>query len=186
LLEQEIKLSFDDIEAARQAVNAAGGRLVASRRLITDRLFDTTDSRLMREGATLRVRRDGDGGFLTFKGPLQPGRVKSREELETAVGDAATVETVLTSTGFRAVFRSEKYREEYTVDEVKLTVDEVPFGVFVEIEGAPDAIDRMTERLGRTPSDHLLDSYPALWRRWCAAQGLAWGDMVFDARSSRP
>ena len=42
-VEQEIKLVFADVEAARQAVQTAGGRLVVSRRLLDDTLFDTPD-----------------------------------------------------------------------------------------------------------------------------------------------
>src|SRR6187200_3554716 len=79
-LEQEIKLAFEHIEAARRAVQTAGGRLDISARLLDDQLFDTPDAQLRRAGTGLRIRRDGARTFLTFKGPVQPGPVKSREE----------------------------------------------------------------------------------------------------------
>jgi inorganic triphosphatase YgiF len=66
-LEQEIKLAFESLEAARRAVLTAGGRLVVSRRLLDDRLFDTADERLRRSGSAFRIRRDGDRTLLTFK-----------------------------------------------------------------------------------------------------------------------
>jgi hypothetical protein len=34
MVEQEVKLQFEDVEAARSAVTTAGGRLVVSRRLL--------------------------------------------------------------------------------------------------------------------------------------------------------
>lgn len=185
-LEQEVKLPFVTIEAARQTVHAAGGRLVHSRRLLSDTLLDTSDRHLHGAGTALRVRRDGDRAVLTWKGPLHPGPVKSREELETPIGDARTVETMLAALGYSAVFRSQKYREDYDIDGVTVIVDETPFGVFVEIEADPVAIERTAARLGCTPADYRLESYPALWRAWRAAHGLPFADMVFDAAASAP
>jgi len=185
MIEQEVKLAFDNAEAARRAVQTAGGRLVASRRLIEDRLFDFADARLRRAGSTLRTRRDGAGGMLTFKGPIQPGPVKSREELETRVDDVAVLEAALHAMGFVQTFRAQKYREEYDVGLARVTIDEAPFGVFVEIEAQPDEIERVTLTLGRRPSDYRLESYPALWRQWCEAQGRAGGDMLFDLQGDR-
>src|SRR5215467_5016836 len=110
--EHEIKLAFPSVEAARQAVTTAGGRLDVSRRLLDDRLFDTAEQDLRQAGGALRVRHDGTGGYITYKGPLQPGHIKSREEIETAVGDANVAEAILTSLGFKLWFRAQKYREE--------------------------------------------------------------------------
>ncbi len=179
-IEHEVKLSFPSVEAARQAVQAAGGRLDVSRRLLDDRLFDTADEHLRRSGCALRLRRDGARGLLTFKGPVQPGPVKSREELETDVGDAGVAESILTSLGYRRWFRAEKYREEHLVGEARVTIDETPIGVYVEIEAAPAAIDAVTTRLGRAPADQRLDSYPSLWAAWCRSHGRPFGDMTFE------
>jgi adenylate cyclase class 2 len=106
--------------------------------------------------------------------------VKSREELETTVGDAATLMALLAALGYQPFFCSEKYREEYALDQATVTVDETPFGVFVEIEATPETIAHIAARLGRTPADYLLESYPALWRRWCEVHGLGMRDMVFS------
>jgi adenylate cyclase class 2 len=179
MIEREIKLSFADYEAARQAVLAAGGRLVASRRLIADRLFDTPGGHLRAAGRALRVRRDAGRALLTSKGPATSDLVKAREEFETEVGDADTVETILAGLGYRAAFQSEKYREEYSLAGVVVALDETPIGVFVELEGAEASIVAAARLLGRAPSDFLLQSYPALYRAWCHARGAVPGDMLF-------
>ena len=178
-LEQEIKLPFPTLEAARQAVLSAGGRLVLSRRLVDDQLFDTPDFTLREAGTAVRVRRDGPRAALTWKGPSQPGPVKSREELETAIGDADTVSRILSSLGYRASFRSQKYREDYTIDGTTVVIDDTPFGVFLEIEASPERIAQVAAALGRTPADYRLESYVGLWRRWCEAHGRPFGDMLF-------
>jgi adenylate cyclase class 2 len=179
-VEQEVKLEFPDVEAARRAIVGAGGRLVIARRLIDDQLFDTNDASLRRAGTALRLRREGEVSRLTWKGPLQPGPVKSREELETTIGDVSAMYAMLIALGYRPVFRAQKYREEYALDSAIVTVDQAPFGVFVEIEAAPDVISAVTARLGRSSSDYCLESYPTLWRRWCEDRGLAFTDMMFE------
>jgi adenylate cyclase class 2 len=127
----------------------------------------------------LRVRRDGSETVLTFKGAQQPGPVKSREEIETTMGDPAAAEAILAAIGFRQCFRSEKYREDYDIDGVVVIIDDTPMGVFVEIEGTPDAIVRVAAAIGRSPADFELASYPGLYRRWCERTGRTPGDMVF-------
>ena len=179
-LEREVKLAFENVEAARQAVHAAGGRLVVSRRIIDDVLFDTADARLRVSGCALRVRRDAARAFVTFKGPVQAADVKTREELETTVGDASVFDRVLTSLGFVPMFRSQKYREEFAIGAASVVIDETAIGVFVEIEAAADEIVRVAALLGRAPDDYRLESYATLWRRWCEAHGRPFGDMLLE------
>lgn len=179
MIEQEVKLRFASVEAARRSVEATGARLVVSRRLIDDRLFDTEDGHLRRAGCALRVRRDGPRACFTFKGPVQPGPVKSREEIETAVGDAEVAEALFRALGFRRWFRAEKYRADYAIGDAVVTVDEAPIGVFVEIEAAPDEIDRIAVLLGKSRDDYVLESYPKLYVQWCEGKGVTPADMVF-------
>ncbi|ODS56268.1 MAG: hypothetical protein ABS36_07655 [Acidobacteria bacterium SCN 69-37] len=178
-LEQEVKLSYATVEAARQAVHTAGGRLAVSRRLLDDRFFDTADMRLRREAQALRVRQDGGLAILTWKGPPQAGEVKTREEIETGCTDVHELVALLGALGYVPCFRAQKYREEYAIGTAVVTVDETPFAVFVEIEAPPAAIGEVAVGLGRTPADYEIASYVTLWRRWCAAHDRPFGDMVF-------
>jgi adenylate cyclase class 2 len=178
-IEQEIKLVFDSVAAARRAIAAAGGQLGVPRRLIQDQLFDTADRRLGGGDRTCRLRREPGRTILTFKGPTLPGPVKRREEIETVVEDADAMTGVLRGLGLEPTFRSEKYREEYALGGAEVTVDETPVGVFVEIEGTPKEIEAVARLLGRTPADYRLESYPRLYAAWCAARGLVPGDMTF-------
>ena len=178
-VEHEVKLVFDTPEAARHAVITAGGRLVVSRRLLSDVLFDKPDACMRRDGMAIRLRRTDALAWLTFKGPVQPGPVKSREEIETAVADADSAERILLSLGLVPWFRAEKYREEYLLHDARVVIDETPIGVFVEIEADPTEIDRTARALGRTPADYRLESYQRLHRAWCETRGLTPGDMTF-------
>jgi adenylate cyclase class 2 len=112
--------------------------------------------------------------------------VKAREEFETEVGDATTLEAILAALGYREAFRSEKYREEYSLSGVVVAVDETPIGAFVELEGAEAAIVAAAGLLGRAPADFVRQSYPALYRAWCHDRGVVPGDMMFAGRGDAP
>ena len=86
---------------------------------------------------------------LTFKGPVQPGLMKIREELETVVGDGDILLRVLKELGLHIWFRYEKYREEFAHEDVIVAIDETPVGIFVELEGSEPGIASMAEALGR-------------------------------------
>ena len=87
--------------------------------------------------------------------------------------------TILEQLGLHVWFRYEKYREEFSADDVVIAVDETPVGVFVEIEGGEDAIHDTARALGCTPADYITDSYRFLFLQHRDANGLDGPDMVF-------
>ena len=180
MLEREVKLRFDTPDEARAAVVAAGAIPLRPRRLQQDSLFDTDDESLRQKRSALRIRRDGPASVVTFKGPLQPGPMKVREEFETAVADGDVLQRIFDRLGLRPWFRYEKYREEFAADGVVIAVDETPVGTFVEIEGTSDGITQMAAAMGKSPGDFILDSYCGLFMKTREALGFKGHDMVFD------
>ncbi len=184
--EREVKLSFESVEAAREAVAALGAIPLHARRLQDDRILDTATGRLRVERCTLRVRIEepaGGGGssaVLTFKGPPRPDVMKVREEVETGVDDGPVLLEILRRAGFDIRFRYQKYREEFERDGTVVAIDETPCGVFVELEGSEAGVTRLAQALGRTPDDYITASYRRVWESDCAARGRPVGDMVFE------
>jgi adenylate cyclase class 2 len=181
-LEREVKLRFDSPEAAHAAVAAAGATLLRPRRLQSDVLFDNEQRMLSARSQVLRVRIEAGHSYVTFKSPAEHPTLKLREELETGVDDGERLVAILLRSGFRIWFRYEKYREEFALDEVVIAVDETPVGTFVEIEGSDRGIVAAVNALGRGPADYIVDSYRALFVRYCSEQGVPIGDMVFAER----
>ena len=176
MFEREIKLAFASVEDARAALVAAGAEAFVPRRLQDDRLYDTASQMLYQQRSTLRLRREDGRAVMTFKGPVQPGVVKVREEIETAFNDADAADLILARIGFTPWFRYQKYREEFRAGDAIAAIDETPAGVFVEIEGPEPAILALAAQLGRGPEHFILDSYLGLWIK---ARGANPGDMVF-------
>lgn len=176
MLEREIKLRFSSAAEARVALVAAGAEPLAPRRLQDDTLFDTPERALFGQASALRVRREGGRGVVTFKGPIRPGVMKVREEIESNVDDPDAMQRVIEALGFRPWFRYQKYREELAAPGVTAAIDETPAGVWVELEGDAPGITALAARLGRSESDYVTSSYRTLWTE---LHGDAAGDMIF-------
>lgn len=154
-----------------------------ARRLQRDTIVDTSDGALAGRGCALRVRDDGGSGVLTFKGPVEAGPMKVREEIETAAPSAERLLQILARLGYAPVFRYEKYREEFAVPGAIVAIDETPIGTFVEIEGEAEAIHDCARRLGKTLDDYLTASYRSLFLALAGPGQLA-GDMTFPSAGS--
>src|SRR5262249_39624260 len=121
-LEREIKLRFESPDAARAAVSAAGARLLRPRRLQSDVLFDTEQRTLSARGQVLRVRIEDGHNYVTFKSPAEHPTLKLREELETGVESGERLVAIFLRLGYHIWFRYEKYREEFSLDDVIIAV----------------------------------------------------------------
>jgi adenylate cyclase class 2 len=182
-LEREIKLRVVSAEDARTRVLALGATPLKGRRLQEDCLLDDAAGTLRTRRSVLRVRNEGGKSLLTFKGPVQPGAMKLREERETVVADGETLVTILEEIGLRIWFRYEKYREEFAAEDAVIAIDETPVGTYVEIEGSEAAIHRAAAALGFTPADYITDSYRALFLRQREAGAIFGDHMVFTSSS---
>jgi adenylate cyclase class 2 len=181
VVEVEIKLRFESAADARRAIEALGAAPYTARRLQDDALLDTDEGSLQARGCALRVRRDGREARITFKGPVVPGVMKAREEIETTVGDGEALLRILGELGLSPRFRYQKYREEFRLGDLVVALDETPVGVFVELEGQESEITAAAARLGRTPEDYVRASYRSLFLEHREAHGLTTSDMLFTA-----
>jgi adenylate cyclase, class 2 len=104
---------------------------------------------LERGKSVLRLRRVGEKALLTFKERV-PGEsaVKRQREDETAVEDPSAMALILDALGFKPILVYEKRRQTWSLRETEIVVDELPFGLFMEIEGDEHAIDAAEQTLG--------------------------------------
>ena len=127
-------------------------------------LLDTADETLRRQRCVLRVRNEGHRSLLTFKGPVQPGPMKIREELETVVGDGDLMLQVFERLGLHVWFRYQKYREEFALERRgdrrrRNAGRDVRRGRRQRDTASPPP----PQALGKGPADYILDSYHRLF-----------------------
>jgi adenylate cyclase class 2 len=178
--ELEVKFYLSDLPALRARLEAAGAQLYKPRVHEINLRFDTPSGDLTRGYRVLRLRQDSEAR-LTYKGPgeLVDG-VRSRQELEFTVSDFETARHFLEALGYEVSVMYEKYRATYTLEGVLVTLDEMPYGNFAEIEGPDGASIRKTaEVLGLDWERRILDSYIMLFDRLRERLGLAFRDLSF-------
>jgi adenylate cyclase class 2 len=180
-VETEIKIRVGDRTSMPDRLHGAGLQISAARQFESNTLYDTKDRALKRAGMLLRLRQAGGQCKLTWKGPDEPGRHKSRPELETAAASCETLHNIFVQLGFEPSFRYEKYRTEFTAqdDSGVVMLDETPIGDFLELEGPGEWIDATAALLGFAESDYVLDSYAKLYRTDCERRGVQPDNMVF-------
>ncbi len=185
--ETEIKLRMRSAADARRILRQAGFRVAKRRIFETNILYDNAARDLRARKCLIRIRRAGAKAILTYKGTPEPGRHKSREELEALLAQPETFEAILGRLGFEPVFRYEKFRTEYRRDDTGgiVCLDETPIGVFLELEGAPDWIDLVAGQFEFAESDFILASYATLYMDHCRERSLTPGHMVFQTGRPR-
>jgi adenylate cyclase class 2 len=111
----------------------------------------------------LRLRRVGGRAVFTFKESMADSSgIKRRREDETTVGDADALAAILDALGYAPAVVYEKRRETWLVAGVEVVIDELPFGLFVEIEGEEESILEAERLLELADAASESKSYPQL------------------------
>ncbi len=119
--------------------------------------------RLELGGCTLRLRRVGARAILTFKRRLpSKSSIKHQQEEETEVTNAEAAHAILTALGFRPALVYEKRRTRFDLGRAEIVIDELPFGMFMEIEGTEKEITRVEALLGIEDLPAVMETYPML------------------------
>ena len=178
--ELEIKLYLHDLPGFQRHLEAVGARLAQPRVHEINLRFDTPGGDLGRTFQVLRLRKD-TAARLTYKGPGEIlGGVRLRREIEFTVGDFEAARALLEALGYQVSVMYEKYRTTYELDGVQVTLDEMPYGNFAEIEGPdPVSIHAAAEKLGVDWEARVVESYTFLFERLRGKLGLTFRDLSF-------
>lgn len=117
-------------------------------------------------GCALRLRRVNGRAILTFKRRLpSKSAIKHQQEEEVTVGDAGAMDAILQSLHFHPALVYEKRRTRWKVGKAKVVIDELPFGLFMEIEASVKEIKRVEKILEAETLAAVLETYPTLTAR---------------------
>jgi adenylate cyclase, class 2 len=163
-LEQEIKFYINNLARIAERLTVCGADLTRPRTLERNLRMDTIDNSLQENGRLLRLRKD-DRVRVTYKDNAQiEDGVITRTEIEFTADDFEVTRKFFEALGYRVVVTYEKYRRVFKLGDVIVTLDELPFGDFVEIE-APNKslITGVTQMLGLDWSRAIPTNYLGLF-----------------------
>jgi adenylate cyclase, class 2 len=179
--ELEVKFFVSDLAEMESRLVKTGAMLVQPRTHEYNLRFDTPEGGLAQESSMLRLRRDSNS-HVTFKGPSTTlGGVLARQEIEFEVSNFSSAQKLIEALGFRSKFVYEKYRTTYDLNGLKVTLDEMPYGHFVEIEGnQASTIKEASLQLGLNWDERLPETYISIFRRLKELFSMNFPDLTFD------
>lgn len=179
-IECEIKFLISNLTGLKNRLEKSSASLLQPRIYERNLRFDTSNNDLRREFKILRLRQDTLYS-LTYKGPTNVREgIQQRTEIEFIVSDFEAAQHFLDALGYQVCMVYEKYRTNYSMDNVKISLDEMPFGDFIEIEGPnPGSITTIALKLGLNWERRINYSYVEIFERLCQLLGLTFRDLTF-------
>lgn len=125
--------------------------------------------------SVLRLRCLKDSSILTFKERIPSASgIKHQKEHETRVQDPESMKVILSSIGFSPWLVYEKRRQNWRLDNTEIALDELSFGLFMEIEGDEKSILEVERKLQIEDLRSEHQTYPEL----ALKHGKRTGDIV--------
>jgi adenylate cyclase, class 2 len=116
--------------------------------------------------AILRIRKTQDKTILTFKQRVESASdVKQQIEHESEFSDLEGLRKIIESLGFEPRLVYEKRRKTWKFRSVEIVVDELPFGLYMEIEGPVTGIKEAEMILDIEDFETEHETYPRLASR---------------------
>ncbi|HEX8174822.1 MAG TPA: class IV adenylate cyclase [Pyrinomonadaceae bacterium] len=149
-LRERLSLRLREVGAEREGLELeentiyTGGNLVAGR-------------------SVLRVRRVEGRAILTYKERYpSSSSIKRQREEETGVDNPEALAAILDAMGLSPALVYEKRRETWHLTGAIVVIDELPFGLFAEIEGEEKAIEDAEKLLELEQAEAESATYPQL------------------------
>lgn len=118
---------------------------------------------LEEQKAALRIRKTEEKSLLTYKrGGVSEAGIKRQTEYETEISDAEETARIIESLGFEVGLIYEKRRRTWILRSIEIVLDELPFGLFMEIEGTVQQIAEAEMILGLEDFEVETRTYPEI------------------------
>lgn len=162
-IEKKYSLTADEREKVLRRLNEIGARFEGE---------DFEENTIFGGGflnlksAALRIRKTDAKTILTYKQrQISESAVKQQIEHETEIADAETMRLILENLGYRPALVYEKRRRTWQFNNVEVVLDELPFGLFMEIEGDLSEILAAEKHLEIEDLPAVMETYPLLTER---------------------
>lgn len=183
--EVEVKFYIRNLKALEERIRSLGAQLTQPRTLEQNLRFDTPLKELSKDFKVLRLRHDTKSR-LTFKGPSDyVDGTRVRKEIEFSIEDFQAARRLFEELGYQVAMRYDKYRTVYDLHGVEISLDELPYGNFAEIEGPdPASIHAVNNMLGLDWEARVPESYTFLFEQIQQRMQLDFQDLIFENFSS--
>lgn len=179
-LETEVKFYLPDRKIIRNRIVELDADNMG-RTFETNIVFEDLEKNLIQKKSLLRLRKDTKT-TLTFKSEpiVNDNQFKIFRELEVEVSDFSTMKNILESLGFQEEQIYEKWRETFVLNDTILSLDAMPYGDFLEIEGQKEHIKKLSAKIGLPWEKRILLNYLAIFEIIREKLKLPFSDVTFS------
>ncbi|HEX8747607.1 MAG TPA: class IV adenylate cyclase [Pyrinomonadaceae bacterium] len=168
-LRERLSLRLREVRAEREGLEFEENTIYTGGNLVPGR-------------SILRVRRVEGRAILTYKERYpSSSSIKRQREEETGVDNPEALAAILDAMGLSPELVYEKRRETWHLAGAIIVMDELPFGLFAEIEGEEKAIEEAEKLLELEQAEDEPATYPQLTLRHGERNGTA-----IEARFKKP
>jgi len=186
-LEIEVKFLAADTETVRAAIIALGGESLG-RHFEHNTRYDDDHGSLLNNKHLLRLRK-ANQTVLTYKMPTVVTGLddfKVYREMEVVVSNFETMDHIIKTLGYSPRQIYEKWREAFDLPDAQIVMDTLPFGEFIEIEGAPEAVRKIAGQLGFNWDKRILHTYLEIFAMLRKERSLDFTNLTFDNFERQP
>jgi adenylate cyclase, class 2 len=159
-IEKKYRLSANSVDQLRNRLQEVNATYIKEE-LEENILF--SGGALDQKPSVLRLRRIDNKSILTYKERYPSSSpIKHQREDETEIKDPQALTSILEALGFTPSLIYEKRRETWKLKRVEVTVDQLPFGLFMEIEGDEEGILETEQLLEMEHMEAEMATYPEL------------------------
>jgi adenylate cyclase class 2 len=179
--EIEVKFKIKDTDKLVEKLTKMKGKRLEEVYQKTFNAFKP-DYSCVKQGIFLRARIEGFVHTMTIKiKPKKKTEYFERKEYELIISDVRVAIEMFKALGYTKIRTFEKYRTVWTfknrkVKVLKVLLDKLPIGDYVEIEGTKKEIERMIKDLGLDGEKRIIVSY---WHLYEQKTGDKEGNMLF-------
>jgi len=169
-LEKEVKYQLDNPIALIKKLKYQSAIFIGYHLERTIRV-DKPNWELSDSGIFIRLR-TGFKNTLTLKEARKSdSEVSERREIEVEVDDIELCQDLLYSIGLTESLIMEKYRMSWRINDIFITIDELPFGTYSEIEGPIPSIKIVSDLLNFDFNNRIVLTYWEIYNNLMLTKG---------------
>lgn len=160
----EIKIEIKDIQKFINLLRIKGAVHMGDTMETTYR-YDTPDLSLEKQGVFLRLR-SGFSNTLTVKKKMKDSNTnyRVRDDVTLEIDNINKAREIVKTLGYTHERIMEKYRVEWRYKRTKITIDELPFGIYSEIVGEQEQIKTVCKDLGLDFNLAITETYWGIFK----------------------
>lgn len=156
-VKQEVKIDVGDMDIIKK-LRENKAVLLGSCKEVTTR-YDTEDRQFENLGKYIRVM-EGFKNCITLKEKTDESETLFvRDEFEIEIDDVENAKIILEKIELVPILRMEKYRLKWNLNGIRINLDELPFGIYMEIHGNEKDIKTAMEILKIQNEEKIIGTY---------------------------